>query len=125
VDYTVVACGGDVVRTNKNCQANCCELSVEKGNQACADALYGMPAWYPAQIKIIQVYEDNTYTQKVVNGENGQTTGKVRVCGHATGVQGNCVVASVVAGVPPCTVPAGSTQGCAHDVGLSGLGAKR
>jgi hypothetical protein len=75
-----------------------------------------MPQWYPSKVKLVQVNEGNTYTQKVVEGEAGQTSGKVRVCGHGRGIPGNCVKADVVVGVPPCTVPSGSNQGCASDI---------
>lgn len=117
VDFTVVACGGDVVATNNNCLANCCELSAEKGNAACADKLYGMPNWYPRGISLLQVNADNTYTQKVVAGAT--TSGFTRVCGHASNVDGNCIIAALAATVPPCT--ASGNQGCATNIPAGGF----
>jgi hypothetical protein len=117
VDLTAVACGNIVnIPGLHNCGASCCELSAEKGNQACADKLYGKPVWASSgTIKLVQVYPDNTYTQKV-NPINPGTigTGTITVCGIRTD---SCVSFPARSNPPPAcqnvTPPPGIPgQGC-------------
>lgn len=106
VDVTPVACGPALVAALNNCGTRCCELSTEKGNQACSDALYGMPAWgATGGVRLVQVYPDNSFTMKVAEG-----AGEVVVDGKDPRAR---IHFPVRAGAPACDMVQGSNQGCA------------
>ncbi len=107
MDLTPYACGPKVVAALNNCGTACCSLSAEKGNAACSDALYGQPAWsvLSGNPRLVQVYVDNSFTQKVASG-----SGKVKACGPKD--SRSCVQATVKSTPPVCAMTHGS-MGCA------------
>jgi hypothetical protein len=127
IDTTPVACGPRVVATNHNCLTNCCELSEEKGNQACADKLYGQPEYRDARGVVLTrtgnaqpthpymqfVYDDNNSVVKITNSTNCYQT-KCPITVTGTKAPASKVVLRVSSTAPACEVPEGSVQGCAH-----------
>jgi len=116
MDVTPVACGPLLVASLKNCGTSCCELSAEKGNQACSDSLYGMPVWGdmlgnvpPVGIRLVQVYPDNTFTMKAADG-----MANLKICGPKD--SRSCVQVPAAASIPACHMIAGSNQGCAINI---------
>jgi hypothetical protein len=118
IDITPVACGPKLVSnpTLHNCGTQCCELSAEKGNEGCEQKLYGPRQWYAETITLKQVYSDNDSIMKVNPGPNGETEGKVTVCGANNADRTSCVTAPVRAGSPACDIivppPGVPGQGC-------------
>lgn len=127
IDTTPVACGPRVVATNHNCLANCCELSEEKGNQACSDKLYGQPEYKDARGVVLTrtgtapthpamqfVYDDNNSIVKITNSTNCRYT-KCPITVTGSKAEASRVYLIVSSTSPACVVPAGSTQGCAKN----------
>jgi hypothetical protein len=119
IDLTAVACGGTITDYNKNCGVRCCELSAEKGNAECADILYGQPIWTAPDgrpvittgVRLMQVYGENSYTQKVAEGP--ETPTQIKACGKTAD---SCVYVDVVPVAPACNINLDPRQGCAYNV---------
>jgi hypothetical protein len=127
IDTTPVACGPDVVAHNHNCLTNCCELSEEKGNQACADRLYGQPEYRDARGVVLTrtgnaqpahpymqfVYEDNNSIVKITNSTNCKEA-RCPITVTGSRAPSSKVFLRVSSTSPACEVPEGSVQGCAR-----------
>jgi hypothetical protein len=86
--------------------ARCCLLSGEKGNQACADKLFGDPVWdvLEGDVRIVSPWAGSGMAVKVAAG-----SGLIRIRGTADPRAQACL--RVTATVPPCAVIPGD-GGC-------------
>jgi len=138
IDTTPVACGPRVVATNRNCLTNCCELSEEKGNQACSDKLYGQPEYRDARGVVLTrtatpqpthpymqfVYDDNNSVVKITNSTLCHNT-KCAITVTGSKASASKVYLVVSSTSPACVVPEGSVQGCARNPGAHDRGKDR
>lgn len=111
LDFTVVACGSQPPCNNPPASGLCCELSAEKGNQQCADVLYGEPWWTPdASVRL-----DNLPFGQAIGGNTHKVSGgdgNISICGSVAMFvkPGACVRLHVKTGVPACDLD--SLGGC-------------